>query len=424
MGATVGGDVSVLFNALQVVASTGNVAAVSTPGLASRVRATQAQLQRKDPTIATKAGIVHVPVLSTDLTLRPLDALLELSLGTALRTPRLLAPFTRWWSVLRYLGLFDWDPSTNRLRLDSGAIADVGANQRRVISEEIGIGFAVLAAKQWVQARVPGVGPVSVMDVDRALFNGWVPGMQRAGKRQPDYLLRYEDPQQSGVSVYELLESKGTVSRSTVTRQLGRAATQLGGLLIGGRPITGLAVSTVSAADGVEIHAIDPVEPPVEWRRDQLAVESWRNVERYYDLQAPRIDVSPAPFFATAANVELGSLSQFAGLRTVARQWYPRFGSSTDGASDADAHRDYGGRTFVGEEFVAEVPGVADSRVRVFHGVDTNVAAALRDTDAEQVSGAQREFAKSRPLNSAPTETQPAAAAVSDVGAILEISLT
>lgn len=75
----------------------------------------------------------------------------------------------RHWGWLRYLGIFDQHPA-GRLGLSDAGVA-VRANQRRVMSEDLGVGFGCLVAEKWCR-ELGATSPVTLVDVDLALHEG------------------------------------------------------------------------------------------------------------------------------------------------------------------------------------------------------------------------------------------------------------
>ncbi|GAA3783831.1 hypothetical protein GCM10022225_84960 [Plantactinospora mayteni] len=96
------------------------------------------------------------------------------------------------WGLLRYLGLFAVG-SGGSLVLSTAGRRIVG-NQRRVTSEELGIGFAVYLAETWAESRRLGASTVRTVDIDAALASGSISVgglrvlVEQTGSR-PDYLL-------------------------------------------------------------------------------------------------------------------------------------------------------------------------------------------------------------------------------------------
>lgn len=415
-----------LQDAIRLMGTKTAISMESDGGLVTNVSDKQAKYVAGKPTLPIKAVVAVADGVQGDLELRPIAAMLELARGTALTTHPQVAAFARRWSILRYLGAFAIDPISGTLHLDAGALQFIGPNQRRVLSEELGIGFGILVAKHWCRTRIPQVGPIEVVDVDMTLNNGTVPALQRAGSRQPDYLLKYPDPNNPRTTVYELLETKGTVQRSNAFEQLGRAVTQLAGLTVSGQPMTGIAVSTVSTTEGIRAMAVDPELPPVTWEPVDDALERWRGASPTPRDDSPRIDIPAEQLFATATNVDNAALAMFGGQQGVAKRWLPHLKSS-DG-DYAKARRTIGSHTFVGVDFVIEIPETK-AHVRIYQGVEENIAGELSGLDASGVTDAQRAYAGTAAYTdddltrfSSGTESATAIATSSD-GAMMEISI-
>lgn len=411
-----------LQDAIQMMGTTVTISVESDAVLAAAV---SGGLAKKYPTLPQKTAIT--PVAGTgDFQLRPITAMLELARGTALSDDPGVAAFARRWSTLRYLGLFARNAQSGKLHLDAAPLKYIGANQRRVLSEDIGIGFGIIVAKRWCKTRKPTIGPVTAIDVDKALHQRSVPRLQLAGSRQPDYLLAYSDPKNPRAKTYDLLETKGTVSKSTATGQLSRAVTQLAGLTVGGQQLTGLAVSTVSNEHGVLVMAVDPEERPVTWEPTNEALGRWRTAARRVRLDNVELDVSAEEFFATATNVEYASLSEFSGQQGAAARWLPHLDSDRRGTANTEVRRETGAGTFVGAEYVIEIPG-ALGRLRLYQGVEERIVDGLRALDVTAVMDAQRAFAEvhshETDTSSAGTENTGSVSTLTSDGSMLELSI-
>lgn len=417
-----------LQTAITMLGITATVSVVSDDALAGQVAAEQQEYGRMHPGAPQKGRIVPAPQIHGQINVRPISALLELARGTALTDDPEIFAFARRWSVLRYLGVFDIHPLGD-LRLDTGALEFIGANQRRVISEELGIGFGIVVAKRWCRTRQPTVGTITAIDVDKALNGGRVQNLQRNGSRQPDYLLAYSDPARAGQTTYDLLETKGTVNRSNAKKQLGRAVTQLAGLTVSGKSMTGLAASTVSTVNGISILAVDPEEPPMTWEASNEALERSRLSDVRGRQDVSHLDVEPEEFFAAATNVDNASLAEFSGQMGAVDRWLPRRRSRSGARSNDSAQRKFGAGTFVGSEQIISVPG-SGAQVRVFQGVEKHVADGLRALDGAAVVQAQHAFTVDE-LDGVQAEAsrsggrgQTSATAINSDGSVLEISIS
>lgn len=417
-----------LKDAVRTLGTTAKLVGVSDQALTTDVATRQRELVRATPGLPSKSTVTTALGLHGDLHMRPIAAMLELARGTALNDDPEIAAVARRWPVLRHLGIFARDPQTGMLRLDDAALQYVGPNQRRVLSEELGIGFGILSAKMWCRARNNVIGPITAIDVDKALFNGAVPNLQRNGERQPDYLLSYPNPARSGEMVFELLETKGTVSHSNAKAQLGRAVTQLAGLTIDGRAMTGLATSTVSNDGGLTVMAVDPKEPTITWAPTDEKLAFWRGAEERTRRDVFHLDVGADELFATATNVDRASLAEFSGQHEAAIRWLPRFGDRRIDRNNANVQRETQIGEFVGTEFVIDVRGTG-LRLRLFQGVEKHIAEALRSLDPIAVVEAQRSFARMELDEYSGADTshgeaeQNAALAFSSDGSLLELSV-
>ncbi|MFB2583026.1 hypothetical protein ACEXQD_17390 [Herbiconiux sp. P15] len=416
-----------IWDAIRVMNSNVEIEMRSDPTLVGEVMREQARHLAKNPALRGKRSIVEAQGIQGKLRLRPIDAMHELARGTALLRDPSVAAFARGWSALRYLGVFARS-GQGRLSLDGAALEHVGPNQRRVISEELGIGFGVLVAKEWCQSRqVSPIGPITVIDVDMALFHNMVPGLSTTGKRQPDYLLAYPDPNKPSKTMYELLETKGTVDVSGAKGQLGRAVTQLAGLEVGGFPLTGIAVATVSTTSGIRALAVDPAEPVASWESSEAELEYWRKAKPRARPSLPVVDLPIDELSARATNVDLAALAEFSGQYDAATRWLPRLKGQPDHAnSEERLETDLG--EFVGTAFTLKLPG-ADKQVRVYQAVDAQIALALRSHDGSTVRARQRAFADRRGSSVRTTrsgDVEPsgvATEAVSSDGSLLRISI-
>lgn len=399
----------------------------SDAALAAAITAGQADHIQNNPQLPHKPVISPALGVHGDVTLRPISVMLELALGTVLNEDPDIAAFARHWSIFRYLGVFAKEVQTGRLHLDTAALKYIGANQRRVLSEELGIGFGIIVAKQWCKARNPGIGPITVIDVDKALKKGQVPLLEdKKNGRQPDYLLSYFDPTNPRVKIYDLLETKGTADKSNAKKQLSRAVTQLAGLTLNGQPMTGIAISTVSKTNGFHVMAVDPEEEPTTWEPTNEALEYWRTSKEPFRQDDFKLDLPREEFLATATNVGFASLADFSGQQEVATRWLPNLDTGRKTKTNADVSRRTASGSFVGTEYVVEIPGTS-ARLRVFRGAEEHVVGGLRALDATAVLGAQRAFAETHvdefdtPHES--NDNSETVSAVTSDGSMLEISL-
>lgn len=188
------------------------------------------------------------------LFVRPVEALHLLSLVTshAYSCDDLHDAYA-WWGMLRYLGFFDLDVGDQEypaLRLSDAGKRIAGA-QRRVTSEELGIGFGVLAASMHLRAELAPGTPVGIVDVDLVLG-----GSGHGCSRRPDYLLVVGADEASPRGMVRSVECKGTKDPVGSGKQLTTAVRQLAEPVLG-YVLPGLAVSTVTGDRQVSCVALE-----------------------------------------------------------------------------------------------------------------------------------------------------------------------
>lgn len=361
------------------------------------------------------------------LVARPIDALHRLAKATRPLISDDVYHWYRHWSWLRYLGIFD--VTAGGLGLSATGLR-VRANQRRVMSEEVGVGFGVLVAEQWCR-HLGASGPILVVDVDLALYEGrsWVElhaGRLRVGGRQPDYLMIYPDPSSASAFAFKAVECKGTASAANVPGQLARATTQLASLSLGGSAPQGIAVDTISDRAGVRYRAVDPED---DTRPDTVTIsnEDLQRARQPADLQQSRdgvISVPAGEFIATSLLVGMGTLADYAGNLSAAAELLPPVTRERLHRVERDrTTRETEDGTFVGIEQLLPTP--TGEQLRVFSGVAANVDAALTTGRLEAVRAAQEELHQVRLSRIADSEARVShdpggpVVASSDDGAVL-----
>jgi hypothetical protein len=284
----------------------------------------------KDPEfVAPKKAMSPAAGLQAGITLRPIDALHRLSYATKLRYQDDILDMYMQWGLLRYLGFFelayDGHPLPGLKLSEAGQ--RVTGNQRRVTSEEMGIGFGVLLATRWFEQTAAAGIPITAVDIDAALDERFVlaAGTQKAveqlGARRPDYLVIAHDPGKRSHYRVRVLECKGTSRPSYATRQLASAIGQLSDVTVGGRVPVGLAVSTVTASNGVSFLAIDPDDT------DEASYEVNSNTIAQaagFRLTNEDIaDISPTELASASLSASWGMLADFGGNLDALDRWAP-----------------------------------------------------------------------------------------------------
>ena len=267
--------------------------------------------------------------LEDGVTLCPFLALHWLSYATRPRYQDDLLDMYLHWALTRYIGLFD--------HLDEGSplpaltLSEAGrrvrGNQRRVTSEEMGIGFGALLANHWFRQTGAAGLPVSIIDVDAALDDRYIfaGGSRYAVRairdRRPDYLLIAPDPSSPRKYRVRALECKGTSSSiSYAVRQLASAAEQLAGITVAGRVPRGLAVSTITMNNRLSYLAIDPAEDP----EPSYAVNSNTIGQAAgFQLQDNATEVPPELLTNASVRASWAALADFSGNMAALDRWAP-----------------------------------------------------------------------------------------------------
>ena len=404
----------------------------SDPELVRRVEVAQL----KDERARRRKGLASLPAKTLTvatgldvgaLTVRPIDALARLARVTALTVEDDVFAAYAQWGWLRYLGAFDHMSTPPQLALDGGAIRYVHANQRRVMSEELGVGFGVLLAEEWCRSQGAS-GTIRTVDVDKALRDHvGFPGLAQApgSQRQPDYLLQFASPTSPGTLESRLLETKGTVSASNAISQLAHAGTQLASLVLDGVTPQGIAISTISSEAGVTYLAVDPDGNVPPWKPDPEVIDraKWKrpSVEKGDGL----LKMSRDEFFASATVTANAGLADFAGLNETAARWLPEDAILQTRRRSKPYKRISTDRgDYSGAEFEITAPG-GEGLLTVFQGVERAVEEALESGSDDRVRAAQDRFSRAhdeRPTLNDESSDQ-VATSINSEGAILRISL-
>jgi hypothetical protein len=308
--------------ACHIVGSPGRLEGVSEWNLVERVQ--------ESPTFADGSKPLTPAIgLEDGLTIYPFRALHWLSYATRPRYQDDLVDTYLYWGLARYIGLFEHSNegfSVPKLML-SDAGRRIRGNQRRVTSEEMGIGFGVLLANYWFERTGAAGLPVSVVDVDVALddryvFAGGSRHAVRAIKdRRPDYLLIAPDSSRPRRYRIRALECKGTSSAASyAVRQLVSAAEQLTGITVEGRIPRGLAVSTLTRNDQLSYLAIDPGEDD---EPSYLVNSGTVDQAVGFQLQDDVRDVPPDLLTNASVRASWAALADFSGNMPALDRWAP-----------------------------------------------------------------------------------------------------
>jgi hypothetical protein len=341
-------------------------------------------------------ALSEVPGLDGGTILRPVEGLHWLSYATRPRYQDDLLDVYMHWALVRYIGLFEH-------RDDGAADAVLGlsqpgqrirGNQRRVTSEEMGIGFGALLASRWFEQTGAAGLPIGIVDVDAALADRYVfaggsrHSVRAVADRRPDYLLIAPDPEYRRHYRVRALECKGTSSGPGYgVRQLASAVEQLAGISVGGRVPQGLAVSTMTANNRMSYLAIDPGD------KDEPSYEvSSATIDQAGDFQLTDDvrNVPPALLASASVRASWAALADFSGNLPALDRWAPavmRRRLDRQQRQRVTFDTPYG--TARG---VSVTVGLDGQRLNVRYAIDEAIDQQM-DQGAEAIADAQSEFA-------------------------------
>ncbi|MEU7785089.1 hypothetical protein [Amycolatopsis sp. NPDC049159] len=351
------------------------------------------QLRKRKEFSPPRKALSPAAGLESGITLRPIEALHWLSYVTRPRYHDDVLDRYLWWGLLRYLGFFAHDYSHSHLPnlALSAAGRRISGNQRRVTSEEMGIGFGAALAARWFDSTSAATLR-SVVDIDVALDARFVFGpssaVQHIGTRRADYLLIGADRRDSGRYVLRVLECKGTKNAGNAVSQLARAVGRLDGVTVGGRVPQGLATAVVTGESRTSYLAVDPGDDDEpSYRVDGESIDRGRS----FRLESDRVDVSAAEIANAAVRASWAVLADFGGNLGAIERWAPQVMRSRIERQPRDRvtfETPVGTARGTSLEF-----GFGSERLTVRYGIDESVDDQLTDGDAGEVMEAQRAFA-------------------------------
>ncbi|MBL7487314.1 hypothetical protein I6A60_00265 [Frankia sp. AgB1.9] len=308
-----------LDHALRVVDTEIHLSGSSDDELVSKIQSVKGFNADKDlaPAVGLESGV----------RLRPVEALHMLSYVTRPRYQDDLLDLYLQWGRLRYLGFFDLTSDKVPQLCVSEPGRGVVGNQRRVTSEELGIGFGALLSQRWFERSGVAGEVIRVLDIDVAFRDGHVRAggerypVKKAGVRRPDYLLIADDASVPSRYRVRAVECKGTKYPAHAIQQLASAVEQLGGLTVDGRVPAGMAVSTILADNGLRYLALDPQdedEPSYEVRAERVRqVRGFRIADNARDVDSGELVDAGLPG-------SWAMLADFAGNLPAVERWAPR----------------------------------------------------------------------------------------------------
>ena len=328
--------------------------------------------------------------LQGDFPVRPVEVLHALSYATSPLYEDDVHDMYIQWGLLRYLGFFEHG------ECEEGKIPPLGVSeagrrvagtQRRVASEELGVGFGVVLARRWFRRALgPGV-PIGFIDVDAYLSGSGFGGYIRS-----DYLLIAPDSSRAGHYRVRLLECKGTQEEPRARMQMVTAVRQLGSPIIHPLP-DGIAVSSVTYAEvargervccfAVEARGESETSYPPDWNAEDVR---WA---------ADRISWSAEDGrgLAAALRESWSRLAAYGGNVEAQRTWSGR--RDDEAISDQVDVRDRSEfQTPYGDAIgITDTVSIGNLRLSVTRAIDGAVDRALSSSDPAAVTDAQSRFA-------------------------------
>ncbi len=311
-----------LSQAMHVVGSHVRLHGSSDANLVQRVR-------QAPNFVPTRKALSVAAGLDGGIILRPVEGLHWLSYATSPRYQDDLLDLYMHWALVRYIGLFKRrnDGSADSALAISQPGQRIRGNQRRVTSEEMGIGFGALLANHWfAQTGAAGL-PIGIVDVDAALGDRYIFAggsrhpVRAVADRRPDYLLIAPDSTARRRYRVRALECKGPRgTASYAMQQLASAVEQLAGISVGGRTPPGLAVSTITANNQMSYLAIDPgEEEEPSYEVNSATIEQAAS----FQLEDDVTDVPPALLTNASVRASWATLADFSGNLTALDRWAP-----------------------------------------------------------------------------------------------------
>ncbi|MGO4343180.1 hypothetical protein [Pedococcus sp. 2YAF34] len=282
------------------------------------------------------------------------------------------------------------------------------------MSEELGVGFAVLLSERWMRGRVPGSPTFRTVDIDVALANRSIKAararksVEAVGAHRPDYILIGDHPSSRGRMRVAMLECKGTKSPRHSLTQLVRASHQLRGVAIAGRRPAGLAVSTIIGDSHITFNALqllpdDDKPHSGPWAAGAPPTHADSDVE-VVDVDVDRLgpdspDTTIEPI--AARGVEMAAiglkssfafLADFSGDDEAFRRWAPglvraKLGRGAEDRRNRTEVTTADGTRYIGVRNRISLPG---GDIHAFMGVRQDLDRALHSGDPSAVLDVQR----------------------------------
>ena len=364
---------------MNALATPRSVTIESSQELLASVQAKQAQqnerLQAKSRPPALRKGPLAVVAQfapSLRVPLKPIHLLHRLGVITTPVVPN-LADISSTWAYIRYLWAFELPDGTpnDPLRLSDAALG-IDVHQKRLMSDQIGVGMAALVMELYFNA--PAAADVAVALNEQVLL------VELTEAASPDYLFW-----NAAQTAYYVVECKGTrCSRNVALEQLRRGTEQVPSLRFtdGRQPPTALVVGTRLTGKGTEVLVIDP--PPDEESPEGVIRRGPKDWEIADSKEFQRV-------IGMASELKiLGYAAADQAVEDIVRRRWPHV---------AEAWPTKPGRTIVRENTFGEFSGVQQTlpfrdgvRVEVFQGIVRGVLAGHLAHDDAKVRAAREEL--------------------------------
>jgi hypothetical protein len=313
---------------------------------------------------------------------RPVEVLHALSYVTSPLYGNDIHDMYMQWALLRYLGFFERGVRGNK-KIPPLGVSEAGCRvagaQRRVTSEELGVGFAVVLARRWFRhALGPGI-PIGFIDVD-----AYVSGSGFGGSIRSDYLLIAPDSVKADCYRVRLLECKGTWEEPLARIQMKKAVRQLGSPVISPLP-DGIAVSSVTWGSQIRCFAVE-----TRGKGEMCHQPDWEARDVRWGAGDPSSSAGSSGFVATALRGTWGRLADFGGNVEARSIW-----SGTRDVAQVGIRERNEFQTPYGSAIgVSETVTIGGIRISVTRAIHASVDSALGSGDPASVTAAQSRFAE------------------------------
>lgn len=329
--------------------------------------------------------------------LRPADVLANLARTAWIRgvdDPYRL--FERWAS-LKYLGaLHGGTGVTPELGL-TAATNNVRGNQRRVFSEELGIGFAIAAGARWHEFAHGGPVSVSTIDIDNLANEQELidAGFVRPSGKRTDFIQLSQTADPSWWRVSQV-EAKGTESDTYTFKQIAKAGLQLDKLRVRGVRPPGLVVGSVLHIDNSYVNVLASPTAGTSATKDVKVQPGRFGPNQVLVNLGPDVDFADSsnllPRLADAARrASWAQLLALAGAPNLALRWFPHHGETQTPDSTQRIRVD--GRRIRG---LRAIFPTVDGHAEMVIGVPDELFEVMREGTARDVAQLQMGLASNR----------------------------